>query len=142
MVINPVADLQPATADDPRITRMGKFLRRHHIDELPQLLNVWWGAMSMIGPRPHMISDDLKYRTILPHYSHRYSVKPGITGLAQVSGDTVLLHTPEQMKVRVSHDLYYIRHWSPMVDARILWYTLFKMAGTRKAPTHRTSYFN
>src|SRR5258705_4443522 len=86
MIVNQDADLVPAAVNDPRITRIGKFLRRNYLDEFPQFLNVLWGDMSVVGPRPHMISENLRYDELVEHYDYRNKVKPGITGLAQVMG--------------------------------------------------------
>jgi putative colanic acid biosynthesis UDP-glucose lipid carrier transferase len=126
MIINPDADLLPAEKNDPRITRAGKFLRNHYLDELPQFFNVLLGDMSLIGPRPHMISDDLRYHDEIEFYDHRRHVKPGITGLAQVFDLTGPLDNLQQMKERVLLDLFYVRHWSFMLDIKIILHTLFK----------------
>jgi putative colanic acid biosynthesis UDP-glucose lipid carrier transferase len=129
MIENSDADLLPAFENDPRITRLGKFLRNHHLDELPQLLNVWWGDMTLIGPRPHMISDNDRYEAIIDYYSLRHQVKPGITGLAQVKGLVGNSNNPDHMQERVEQDLYYIRNWSPLLDLKIICRTLWSMIG-------------
>ena len=129
MIINADADRLPASENDSRITRLGRFLRRHHLDELPQLLNVWWGDMSMIGPRPHMESDNRKYEALLTNYAHRHRIKPGITGLAQVRGHVGVIDSLEDMNDRVMQDIYYIQNWSPFLDMRIACQTLSKMIG-------------
>ena len=120
MIINEDADTRPAHQNDQRITGIGKFLRKHHIDELPQLFNVWWGDMSLVGPRPYMISDNQKYEPLIQVYSMRHRVKPGITGLAQSMGHTGILPGPFEMQKRVDLDIYYIRNWSFGLDAKIL----------------------
>jgi putative colanic acid biosysnthesis UDP-glucose lipid carrier transferase len=120
MIVNAEADLVQAKEDDNRITRFGMFLRKYHVDELPQFINVLFGDMSVIGPRPHMISDNLKYQELISHYSSRCGVKPGITGLAQVSGYAGPVTDIEKMKIRVQMDNFYIRHWSLKLDMMIL----------------------
>lgn len=127
MVVNREADILPATENDCRITRVGRFLRIHHLDELPQLLNVWWGHMSMIGPRPYMISDNKKYEKIVRHYHTRHKVKPGITGLAQIHGDAGRISKIEDMQERVKKDIYYIHNWSPALDTKIFFRTIFRI---------------
>ena len=129
MVVNDKADTMAALENDARITKTGKFLRKHHLDELPQLLNVWWGDMSIIGPRPYMISDNEKYAPLIKNYLARQKVKPGITGLAQVRDYVNPIVKTENMEARVSKDLYYIYHWSPLLDIKIIMKTVFKMAG-------------
>lgn len=131
MVVNEQADHLPAFEDDHRITGIGRFLRNHHLDELPQLLNVWVGNMSIVGPRPHMISDNEKYQIEIEHYSYRHSVKPGITGLAQVLGYVGPILTIDNMKERFEKDIHYIRNWSFKTDLYIVYRTLFKMAGKK-----------
>lgn len=130
MVLNRDADLCAAFEGDRRITRVGRLLRRTHLDELPQLFNVWWGEMSLVGPRPHMISENERFAGEVPGYRLRQQVKPGITGLAQVRGHVGATHDRAAIERRVQSDLYYIRHWSPALDARILWRTL--LSGFRK----------
>jgi putative colanic acid biosynthesis UDP-glucose lipid carrier transferase len=129
MIINDDADILPAFENDHRITRLGKKLRDYHLDELPQLLNVLWGDMSLIGPRPHMFTENLKYQEIIDFYADRHRVKPGITGLAQIKGYVGSTQDPEQMARRVRLDVFYIRHWSPALDTKIIFQTFFKMIG-------------
>jgi lipopolysaccharide/colanic/teichoic acid biosynthesis glycosyltransferase len=126
MINNSEADFQPATVNDPRITRVGKFLRNHYLDELPQLFNVWWGDMSLIGPRPHMIYDNQKYSGLIEYYDYRHKVKPGLTGLAQVLGYVGETSNTQFMRDRVQLDLFYVRHWNLFLDLRIIWHTIFK----------------
>lgn len=123
MIGNSEADHLPACENDCRITRIGRFLRRHHLDELPQLLNVWWGDMSLIGPRPYMINDNDRYEPLIENYRIRHSVKPGITGLAQASGHYGYLVGPTEMKARLALDLEYIKNWSVQMDLNILYRT-------------------
>jgi exopolysaccharide biosynthesis polyprenyl glycosylphosphotransferase len=108
---------------DPRVTGVGSFLRRHSIDELPQLLNVLIGTMSLVGPRPHApatTAGGLSLEVAVPEYPARHRVKPGITGWAQVSGCRGNLETVEKAVRRVEHDLYYIENWSLLFDLRII----------------------
>ena len=112
-----------ATRKDSRITRVGAFIRRTSIDELPQLINVLEGSMSIVGPRPHPVAMNEHYRRAIPSYMVRHKVKPGITGWAQVNGyrggDDL-----ESMRKRIEFDLAYVRHWSLWLDMRILFKTL------------------
>ena len=109
-----------AQRDDPRITRVGRFLRRTSLDELPQLFNVLRGELSLVGPRPHAVAHDEHYAALIKEYVNRSKIKPGITGLAQVSGLRSETRDPELMRLRVKHDLHYIDHWSPWLDIKIL----------------------
>jgi len=114
---------QQTSRDDARVTRIGAFLRRTSIDELPQLLNVLRGEMSMVGPRPHtphMLIGNQRIFDIVDEYSFRHRVKPGITGLAQVNGHRGALETPDQVRARIDYDLYYIDHWSLWLDVKIV----------------------
>lgn len=120
MRVNAEADLVQATADDPRKTRFGSFLRRSSIDELPQMINVLLGQMSLIGPRPHMEKHTEIYSALVDKYLVRSMVKPGITGWAQVNGCRGETPTTESMAERVRYDIWYIEHWSPSLDIRIL----------------------
>lgn len=129
MIVNDEADTLPAYENDQRVTRVGKFLRKYHLDEIPQLLNVLWGDMSLIGPRPHMFADNARYQEIFDFYTQRHKVKPGITGLAQVMGYVGSTEDSEKMKQRVQLDLFYIRHWSPALDTKIMFRTFLRMIG-------------
>ncbi|MFQ5957960.1 MAG: undecaprenyl-phosphate glucose phosphotransferase [Alphaproteobacteria bacterium] len=113
-----------ATRNDARVTRVGAFLRRHSLDELPQLVNVLKGEMSIVGPRPHAVVHNEQYARLIDGYLGRHKVKPGITGWAQVNGLRGETDTLEKMKARVQHDLYYVDHWSLLFDLRILLLTL------------------
>ncbi len=127
------AELRQASRDDERITPIGRFLRRYSLDELPQFINVLQGRMSLVGPRPHAVAHNELYRRLIKGYMVRHKVLPGITGLAQINGargETVKL---EEMEARVRHDLDYLRHWSPMLDVKILLLTVLKVFGDDKA---------
>jgi putative colanic acid biosynthesis UDP-glucose lipid carrier transferase len=114
-----------ATKDDPRVTPLGKFLRRTSLDELPQLFNVIEGSMSLVGPRPHANAHNEAFRKMIQGYMLRHKVKPGITGLAQVSGARGETDTLEKMKLRIEYDHRYIREWSLWLDIKILFRTIF-----------------
>jgi Undecaprenyl-phosphate glucose phosphotransferase len=109
-----------ATRDDARITRIGALLRRHSLDELPQLFNVLKGEMSIVGPRPHAVAHNQSYAPVINGYLARHRVKPGITGWAQVNGLRGETQAPEKMAARVQHDLFYIDNWSLLFDLRII----------------------
>jgi putative colanic acid biosysnthesis UDP-glucose lipid carrier transferase len=115
-----------AKREDPRITPYGNFLRRTSLDELPQLFNVLSGSMSLVGPRPHAVAHNEFYRGQIKGYMLRHKVKPGITGLAQVSGFRGETETLDKMSGRIAYDLEYIRNWSVLLDIKILWKTIFK----------------
>jgi len=106
--------------DDDRVTRVGRFLRRSSLDELPQLFNVLRGDMSLVGPRPHAIAHDRHYAELIDGYLGRHRVKPGITGWAQVHGYRGETRTVEDMRRRIEFDLHYIDNWSLALDLRIL----------------------
>jgi putative colanic acid biosynthesis UDP-glucose lipid carrier transferase len=129
MYTNADADIVPARENDARITRVGWFLRNHYLDELPQFLNVLWGDMSVIGPRPHMVSDNIKFDELIKNYNYRHKVKPGITGLAQILGYVGTAEDVQKMKARVNMDIFYARHWSVKMDIAILLRTLTKATG-------------
>ncbi len=112
--------VRQAVRNDARVTRIGRFLRRTSLDELPQLFNVLRGELSLVGPRPHAIAHNEAYARLLNSYASRHKVKPGITGWAQVNGLRGETRTPEDMRARVELDLHYIKHWSPWLDAQIL----------------------
>jgi Undecaprenyl-phosphate glucose phosphotransferase len=121
---------------DPRITRVGRIIRRTSIDELPQLINVLRGEMSIVGPRPHALGmrvGDAYYHDAVRGYAARHRVKPGITGLAQVRGLRGEIDTIERAKQRVEYDKYYIENWSPLLDLRIILETIFKLIWDRHA---------
>lgn len=115
---------QQAQRHDPRVTRVGSWLRRSSLDELPQFLNVLKGEMSVIGPRPHPVAMNDLWADQLDRYMFRHKVKPGLTGWAQVNGFRGETDTEEKMRQRIQHDLYYIEHWSLWLDIKILFMTL------------------
>ncbi|GHB09850.1 undecaprenyl-phosphate glucose phosphotransferase [Salinicola rhizosphaerae] len=115
-----------ATRRDPRITRVGAFLRRTSLDELPQFINVLQGRMSIVGPRPHALAHNEYYKDLVESYMQRHMVKPGITGWAQVRGFRGETDTLDKMKARVEHDLWYINNWSLLLDLKIIFFTVFK----------------
>jgi putative colanic acid biosynthesis UDP-glucose lipid carrier transferase len=117
-----------ATRKDPRVTWIGAFLRRTSLDELPQLINVIQGRMSLVGPRPHPVALNEEYRKLVPGYMLRHKVKPGITGLAQVNGLRGETDTVDKMKQRVELDLQYLQHWSVFLDIKIICQTIWKSA--------------
>jgi Undecaprenyl-phosphate glucose phosphotransferase len=117
--------LVSAKRSDPRVTRIGAFLRRTSIDELPQLLNVLAGDMSLVGPRPHALAHDQRYESRIAQYARRHNVKPGITGWAQVCGLRGEIDTEDKMRRRVEHDLYYVDNWSLGLDLKIMAMTVF-----------------
>lgn len=127
------SDVVQARRFDPRVTRAGRLLRRTSIDEVPQLINVLKGEMSLVGPRPHALAHDGHYGSLLSEYAFRHHVKPGITGWAQVKGyrgETALV---EQMKGRVDCDLWYINNWSLALDLKILLLTCLELGNGRTA---------
>jgi Undecaprenyl-phosphate glucose phosphotransferase len=117
-------DIRQATRADPRVTPLGRWLRRANIDELPQMLNVLMGDMSLVGPRPHAIAHNSEFEKLVANYAFRQHVKPGITGWAQVNGYRGETPTAELMAKRVEFDLWYIKNWSIWLDIRILFRTL------------------
>ncbi|QNI97106.1 undecaprenyl-phosphate glucose phosphotransferase [Synechococcus sp. RS9902] len=124
------SDLKQATKDDPRVTSIGKFLRRWSLDELPQLLNVVLGDMSLVGPRPHALEHDRIYRELITGYTQRHVFKPGMTGLAQVSGYRGETKDISAMQARIEADLEYQKDWSLIVDIEILFRTIFTLASS------------
>ena len=119
-------NVQQAIKNDPRVTPFGRFLRRTSLDELPQFFNVLQGTMSIVGPRPHAVAHNEQYRKIVDNYMIRQKVKPGITGLAQVSGYRGETDTLEKMEKRVQYDIRYMQQWSLSLDLKIIVATVFK----------------
>lgn len=127
---------QQTGRDDPRVTRVGKILRRRSLDELPQLFNVLIGQMSIVGPRPHALGTSIDGRLlehVVDDYMLRYQVKPGITGWAQVNGSRGALDTAEKLNRRVELDIYYINKWSVWLDIRIVVRTMFCLIDDKDA---------
>ncbi|MBL4784822.1 MAG: undecaprenyl-phosphate glucose phosphotransferase [Cohaesibacteraceae bacterium] len=127
------ADIKAAksvTKNDPRVTRVGAFIRRTSIDELPQLFNVLVGSLSLVGPRPHVQNSQTNeklWEEVVDGYMARHRVKPGITGWAQINGWRGEVNTPEKLEARIDHDLYYIENWSLLFDLKILFLTPFRL---------------
>ncbi|MEA2933932.1 MAG: hypothetical protein QOD74_578, partial [Variibacter sp.] len=117
--------IRQAVQGDTRITKLGRWMRRWNIDELPQLINVIKGEMSLVGPRPHALAHNRHYEQRIATYARRHNVKPGLTGWAQVNGFRGPTETDEKMQARVAHDLYYIDNWSFWLDVNIILKTLF-----------------
>lgn len=125
---------QEASRNDPRVTRMGRFMRKTSIDELPQFFNVFLGDMSVVGPRPHLWSQNKAYATKIKKYMVRLYVKPGITGLAQVKGFRGEIETDEDMINRIKYDVFYIENWSFVMDIKIIFQTVINIfKGEEKA---------
>ncbi len=120
------AKVTQAKQNDPRVTKLGKFLRNTSLDELPQFFNVLFGQMSVVGPRPHAVAHNEQYRSLIEGYMLRHKVKPGITGLAQINGFRGETDTLDKMQKRVDFDLIYIRGWSIWLDLKIIFLTFFK----------------
>jgi putative colanic acid biosynthesis UDP-glucose lipid carrier transferase len=134
MGINKDADAKQAKKNDPRITKIGAFLRKTSMDELPQFINVLRGEMSVVGPRPHMLSHTDYYSKIIDKYMVRHTVKPGITGLAQIRGYRGETETIAQMRDRARIDRFYIENWSMLLDIKIILKTIINaFKGEEKA---------
>ena len=116
--------IRQATKDDPRVTWLGRLLRRTNLDELPQLFNVIAGQMSLVGPRPHAAAHNSEYERLIADYAYRYHVKPGITGWAQINGFRGETRTLDLMEKRVELDRWYIENWSYWLDLKIILRTL------------------
>jgi exopolysaccharide biosynthesis polyprenyl glycosylphosphotransferase len=125
--------VRQASRNDPRITALGRILRRYNIDELPQLINVLKGDMSIVGPRPHAVAHDRMFEKRIEMYPRRLNVRPGITGWAQVNGHRGETNTDEKMTARVEHDLYYIDNWSLWLDLYIVMLTVISPKAYRNA---------
>jgi exopolysaccharide biosynthesis polyprenyl glycosylphosphotransferase len=132
-VIEDGAMVAQATRHDDRVTRIGRWLRRTSFDELPQLINVVLGDMSLVGPRPHALAHDGQYGELISNYPCRHHVKPGITGWAQVNGLRGETPTLGLMKRRVELDLWYVSNWSLWLDLRILMQTVREVLRSRNA---------
>jgi Undecaprenyl-phosphate glucose phosphotransferase len=124
------------TKGDPRVTKVGRFIRKTSLDELPQLFNVIAGSLSLVGPRPHAIgsnTNDMLWEAVVDGYFARHKVKPGVTGWAQINGWRGEVDRPEKLQKRVEHDLYYVENWSPLLDLYILLRTPFALLNTKDA---------
>jgi putative colanic acid biosysnthesis UDP-glucose lipid carrier transferase len=130
-VLEDGATIKQARRNDPRVTRVGKFLRRSSIDELPQLFNVLKGDMALVGPRPHAVAHDDEFKFRVAGYSFRQHVKPGITGWAQVNGLRGETRSLREMAERIEFDLWYINNWSIGLDISILFRTCFAVLRDR-----------
>lgn len=134
MKVNTECDKLQATANDPRKTKFGDFMRKTNIDEFPQFINVWKGEMSLVGPRPHMLKHTDEYSKLINKYMVRHLVKPGITGWAQVTGFRGATKELSQMEGRVKKDIWYIENWSFLLDLRIMYKTVVNvMRGDKNA---------
>lgn len=127
MRVNRQSDTRQATKNDPRKTKFGNFLRKTSIDELPQFFNVWKGDMSIVGPRPHMIKHTKIYSTLIDKYMIRHTIKPGITGWAQVNGYRGQTDELWKMEKRVEYDVWYAENWNFMLDLKIIALTVFNV---------------
>ncbi len=124
MRVNIDSDKLQATANDPRKTKIGDFIRKTSIDELPQFINVLLGQMSVVGPRPHMLKHTEEYSHLIDKYMVRHLVKPGITGWAQVTGYRGETKELWQMEGRVQRDVWYLEHWTFLLDLYIIYKTV------------------
>jgi putative colanic acid biosynthesis UDP-glucose lipid carrier transferase len=127
MRMNNDSNRKQATKGDPRVTKIGSFLRRTSLDEMPQFLNVFLGSMSVVGPRPHMLRHTEEYSAVISQYMVRQFVKPGITGWAQVNGLRGETKDDSAMESRVEHDIWYLEHWSSMLDIQIIFMTVINV---------------
>ncbi|WP_320816034.1 exopolysaccharide biosynthesis polyprenyl glycosylphosphotransferase [Flavobacterium sp.] len=134
MHLNPIADIEQVQKNDPRITKIGKFIRKTSIDELPQFFNVFLGEMSVVGPRPHMVSHTEMYAKSVDKFMVRHFIKPGITGLAQTNGYRGEVESDKDIINRVKYDIFYIENWSILLDFKIVINTIFNaIRGEKKA---------
>jgi lipopolysaccharide/colanic/teichoic acid biosynthesis glycosyltransferase len=124
---NAYANKLQVQPNDDRITRLGKYLRQFHIDELPQVINVLLGEMSIVGPRPHMLRHNVEYAKLSPEYHLRHVAKPGLTGLAQVRGFHGMINNVDDFSNRIDSDLEYIQNWSLSLDIKIFFRTTFQI---------------
>jgi putative colanic acid biosynthesis UDP-glucose lipid carrier transferase len=134
MVFNDQTDSDLALKNEIKITKLGKFIRKTSIDELPQFFNVLWGDMSVVGPRPHPVSHNDKYILMADKFMARHFVKPGITGLAQTKGYRGEVETDEDIINRVKYDIFYMENWSILLDIEIIFKTIYNtLKGDKKA---------
>jgi putative colanic acid biosynthesis UDP-glucose lipid carrier transferase len=134
MAVNGNADAQQAGKNDMRVTKIGKFIRKTSIDELPQFYNVLFGNMSVVGPRPHMLKHTDEYANRVDKYMLRHFVKPGITGLAQVRGYRGEIEKDSDIQNRIKFDIFYVENWSFFLDLKIVLQTVINaVKGEEKA---------
>ena len=134
MDLNDQADLQQVSRNDIRVTKFGKLMRKTSMDELPQFFNVLLGEMSVVGPRPHMVSHTNIYAQKIDKFMVRHFIKPGITGLAQTKGFRGEVETDDDIINRVKYDIFYIENWSILLDVKIILITIFNtLKGDKKA---------
>jgi putative colanic acid biosynthesis UDP-glucose lipid carrier transferase len=124
---NADADLKQATQNDPRITKVGAFLRKTSLDELPQFINVLKGQMSIVGPRPHMLKHTEEYSSLVGSFMNRHAIKPGITGLAQIKGFRGEIDDFTLLQNRVRLDRFYVNNWTSFFDLKIVFLTVFTL---------------
>ena len=127
MKVNKECDKLQATKDDPRKTKIGNFLRKSNLDELPQVINIWKGEMSFVGPRPHMLKHTEMYSQLINQYMVRQLVKPGLTGWAQINGYRGETKELADMQHRVEYDIWYLENWTFFLDIYILYKTFINM---------------
>lgn len=134
MRVNKEANTLQAKKDDPRVTKIGAFMRKTSLDELPQFINVFKNDMSVVGPRPHMLQHTELYSSIIVKFMVRHLVKPGITGWAQVTGYRGETKTVEEMEQRVKRDVWYLENWTFFLDIKIIFLTVWNaIRGEKKA---------
>ena len=134
MRLNSKADLEQVQKNDPRVTKFGKILRKFSIDELPQFFNVLLGDMSVVGPRPHMVSHTEIYAKSVDKFMVRHFIKPGITGLAQINGCRGEVENQKDIVNRVKFDIFYLENWSILLDLKIIHKTVINaIKGEEKA---------
>lgn len=134
MTPNAIADIEQVSKNDPRITKIGRFMRKTSIDELPQFFNVFLGEMSVVGPRPHMVSHTEMYAAKVDKFMVRHFIKPGITGLAQTNGFRGEVENDQDIIYRVKYDIFYMENWSLLLDLKIIFMTLINaVKGEEKA---------
>ena len=124
MDVNPIADLEQVSKNDPRVTKIGLFIRKTSIDEIPQFFNVLFGEMSVVGPRPHMVSHTEMYARRIDKFMVRHFIKPGITGLAQTNGFRGEVENEQDIINRVKYDIFYLENWSLLLDFKIVFLTI------------------
>jgi putative colanic acid biosynthesis UDP-glucose lipid carrier transferase len=134
MQLNEIADLEQVSKNDPRITRIGKIIRKTSMDELPQFFNVLKGEMSVCGPRPHMVSHTEMYAKRINKFMVRHFIKPGITGMAQTHGFRGEVENERDIINRVKYDIFYVENWSILLDLKIIYLTILNaIKGEEKA---------